>query len=265
MVVSRGFRLGFRGSRPNTAIVCRSTTRRSQIPAIREPPGQGFQVAPENSEAWRDPSRSKRRFRYVAVWTASVSEHRVRATVVVLVALIGLVGCSSDGGGDATPTTRPPVTNLTTSTTLPNGAAEKQQVAAAYQAADKAFLDASMIPDPEFPAFLATHTGPMLDQSTKVLKAFKLQGLVGRLPANAKYRSEIDVGTVRIDADVAVFNVCAVDDSQRVEKSTGRVVGGSGIDTSLIQVAMQRVGGSWRLAERKELQHWSGEAGCAAR
>jgi hypothetical protein len=139
-----------------------------------------------------------------------------------------------------------------------------QQVADAYKAADKAFLDAAAIPDPVFPAFVAAYSGPMLDQSTKVLKAFKLQGLFGRLPPNSKYRNDIDVASMRINGDVAIFNVCAVDDSQRVEKASGRVVGG-GLNTVLIQVAMRRDGGTWKLAERKELQRWTGEAGCAAR
>jgi hypothetical protein len=168
-------------------------------------------------------------------------------------------GCGDNGSREATPTTRSSVTTSSTTTV----ADERGAVANAYRAADKANLDAAAIPDPEFPALLATHTGPMLEQRQKVLKAFELQGLVGRLPANSKYRNVLPVGSMRVTGDVAVFDVCAVDDSERVEKASGKVVGG-GLNTVLIEVAMQRVSGSWKLAERKELDRWTGEAGCAA-
>lgn len=189
---------------------------------------------------------------------------RVFALTFALLAVAA--GCgSSHSNKAATSTTRPATPTTVDSTMVDSSAATTQQVADAYRAADKANLDAAAIPDPMFPALLATHTGPMLDQRRKVLKAFKLQGLIGRLPANSKYRNDIDSGAMRINGDVAIFKVCAVDDSQRVEKATGRVVGGGGVDTSLVEVAMRRDGGAWKLAERKELQHWTGETGCAAR
>ena len=190
-----------------------------------------------------------------------------RRAFVLAFSLLALTAACSSSHSDraATSTTRPTTSMTASSTTADSDAATTQQVADAYNAADKANLDAAAIPDPIFPALLATHMGPMLDQRQKVLKAFKLQGLIGRLPPNSKYRNDIDVASIRINGDVAIFNVCAVDDSQRVEKATGRVVGGGGVDTSLIQAAMRRDAGDWKLAERKELQHWTGESGCAAR
>lgn len=195
--------------------------------------------------------------------TTSTPHRRVLGLTFCLLALGAACG-SSHSDRASTLSTRRTTSTTAGSTTVDSGAATTQQVADAYKAADRAFLDAAAIPDPMFPAFVAAYRGPMLDQSTKVLKAFKLQGLFGRLPPNSKYRNDIDVASMRITADVAIFNVCAVDDSQRVEKATGRVVGG-GLNTVLIQVAMRRDGGTWKLAERKELQRWTGEAGCAAR
>lgn len=191
----------------------------------------------------------------------STLNRRVLALAFSLLALAA--GCGSSHNNKAATSTTRPATPTTASSTVVSGATMAQQVADAYKAADEAFLDAAAIPDPMFPAFVAAYTGPMLDQSTKVLKAFKLQGIFGRLPPNSKYRNDIDSASMRINGDVAIFNVCAVDDSQRIEKATGRVVGGGGVDTSLIQVAMRRDSAGWKLAERKELQHWTGEAGCA--
>lgn len=235
---------------------------RAAPPRIPGLTGEVFPIAPAKSDKRSSPRRSDRRFRNVPAGLTSTLNRRVLALAFSLLALAA--GCgSSHNNKAATSTTRRATPTTASSTTVVSGAAMAQQVADAYRAADKANLDAAAIPDPIFPALLATHTGPMLDQRQKVLKAFKLQGLIGRLPPNSKYRNDIDVASIRINGDVAIFNVCAVDDSERVEKATGRVVGG-GLNTVLIQVAMRRDGDAWKLAERKELQRWTGESGCAA-
>ncbi|HEX7167071.1 MAG TPA: hypothetical protein VF230_08830 [Acidimicrobiales bacterium] len=131
---------------------------------------------------------------------------------------------------------------------------------AAYEAASRAFVEAAAIPDPDHPQLAATHTGPMLEQRRGVLRALKLDGRVIRYPENSQYRT--DVHAVDVDADVAVFDVCGVDDGQRVVASTGEVISG-GVVTVLARAAMRRVDGAWLLAEREKVQEWEGVAGCA--
>ena len=112
------------------------------------------------------------------------------------------------------------------------------------------------------PALAATHTGPMYEQRRGVLLALQADGRVIRYPENSQYRVEIDEGTIEVDSDVARFEICGVDDGERVVAATGEVVAG-GVVTVEAHVAMQRVDGVWKLAERQQLAEWEGVAGCA--
>lgn len=132
---------------------------------------------------------------------------------------------------------------------------------AAYEAASQAFIEAAAIPDPNYPALAATHTGPMLEQRRQTLRALQLDHRIIRYPQPSQYRIEFE--SVSITGDVARLVVCVVDDGERVEKDTGRVIA-SGVGTVRGTAAMQRVEGTWRLAERREDQRWDGVAGCAA-
>lgn len=182
--------------------------------------------------------------------------------VLALVAVLALA-CSDDddgGGGavasDSTTTTSDPTT---TTTTDPDEALEAE-IVDAYEASSRAFIDAAAVPDPEFPAFVATHVGPMLEQRRGVLVGLQADGRVIRYPPNSQYR--IEVQDVEIDGDVARLEVCVVDDGERVVVSTGEVVAG-GVGTVQARAAMQRVDGTWRLAERTQEAEWEGIAGCA--
>lgn len=189
------------------------------------------------------------------------------ARLVVLVALVLLsaAACSDDDGdggavsSDSTTstTTRPP----TTTTTDPTAALETE-ISEAYEASSRAFIDAAAIPDPNLAALVATHTGPMYEQRRGVLLALQADGRVIRYPENSQYRVEIDEDSFEVDGDVARFEICGVDDGERVVAATGEVVAG-GVVTVEARVAMQRVDGVWRLAERQQLAEWEGVAGCA--
>ena len=150
------------------------------------------------------------------------------------------------------------VSSSTTSTTVED---EDDAVGAAYEAASRAFIDAAAVPDPNFPAIAATHTGPMLEQTTNLLRALQLDGRFIRYPDNSQYR--IDVETVDTTGDVARMSVCVVDDGERVDRASGEVIAG-GVVTVQWTAAMRRVDGTWRLAERREEARWDGIAGCAA-
>ena len=173
-------------------------------------------------------------------------------------------GCSDDEPPVAAPTststTSAPSTSITESTsrTVPPAEAE---VRAAYEAASRAFIEAAALPDPEYPALLSTHTDPMLEQRRNVLLALKADGRVIRYPQPTQYSIEIE--TVEVDQDVARLVACVVDDGERVEAASGRVVAG-GTGTVQWRAAMRRIDGTWKLAERVEAQRWDGVAGCAA-
>lgn len=185
------------------------------------------------------------------------------ARLLVLVAVLAVASCSDDDGGavagDST-TTSTTRRSTTTTTTDPTAAAEAE-VEAAYIAASRAFIDAAAIPDPNFPALAATHTGPMLEQRRSVLFGLQADGRVIRYPPNSQYR--IEVMDVEIDGDVARLDVCGVDDGERVVAATGEVVAG-GLGTVQARAAMRLVDGTWRLAERVQEAEWEGIAGCAA-
>jgi hypothetical protein len=136
------------------------------------------------------------------------------------------------------------------------------EISEAYEVSSRAFIDAAAVPDPNLPALAATHTGPMYEQRRGVLLALQADGRVIRYPENSQYRVEIDEDSFEVDGDVARFEICGVDDGERVVVATGEVVAG-GVVTVEARVAMQRVDGVWKLAERQQLAEWEGVAGCA--
>lgn len=133
-------------------------------------------------------------------------------------------------------------------------------MAAGYEAASEAFIQAAAIPDPDFPRLAETHTGPMLEQRRETLLALQADGRVIRYPTPSQY--SIEVEDIDVEGDVARLVACVVDDGERVESATGNVVA-SGVGTVEWRVAMRRVDGEWRLAERLENARWDGVAGCA--
>lgn len=184
-----------------------------------------------------------------------------RLALVLGVALVLAVSCSDDDGGGAsagksTSTTR----RASTTTTVDPSEAVAAEVTSAYESASRAFIDAAAIPDPNSAAVAASHTGPMLEQTRKILRALQADGRFIRYPANSQYR--IDVENVDLSGDVARMSVCVVDDGERVDRASGNVIA-SGVVTVRWTAAMQRVDGSWRLAERREEARWDGVAGCA--
>lgn len=184
-------------------------------------------------------------------------------SAILVVVLLLVAACGDDDSNDATPPAESTTTTRrsTTTTTDPDEALEAE-VAAAYEASSRAFIDAAAVPDPDFAALAATHTGPMLEQRRNVLRALRADGRIIRYPPNSQYRVEIDDETWEVDGDVARFEICGVDDGERIVVATGEVVAG-GVVTVRARVAMQRVDGSWHLAERQQLAEWEGVAGCA--
>lgn len=172
-----------------------------------------------------------------------------------------LAACRDDGSTSATATTTVSFSLLTSSSTSTSTSVavrpEEAEVRSAYEAASRAFIDAAAVPDPNFPALAATHTGPMLVQRRNVLLGLKADGRVIRYPQPSVYRIQFE--SVEIDQDVARLVTCVVDDGERVEVASGTVLS-SGTGTVEWKVALRRVDGVWRLAERLENQRWEGMA-----
>jgi hypothetical protein len=173
-----------------------------------------------------------------------------RGSWVLLVALaIVLAACGDRGGSDtSTATTRRSTSTTnstaTSSTSLPDDAS----IRTAYEAANRAFIDAAAIPDPDAPSIAATHTGEMLRQTRDILRALKADGRVIRYPPNSQYRIVIE--SLETSGDVSRLHFCAVDDGQRVDAKTGQVIS-EGVVTARGEAALRFEGGAWKLAEQK--------------
>jgi hypothetical protein len=189
--------------------------------------------------------------------------------VLVAVALVLAtlaVACGSDGAPndvEGATSTSDPTTTASSATTEDPEAAQRQAVIDAYRAAEEAAIAASAppVPNPDHPDLLATHTGPMLEQRQDVFGGLRAIGRAIRYPPDSKYREEVE--SLEFDGeDVAILQVCAVDDGERIVVQTGEVIA-SGLSTGELTAAMQRVDGVWKLAERRKDREWEGEAGCA--
>ena len=184
---------------------------------------------------------------------------------MLAIAVLAAASCSDDDGGAVASdsTTSSTARRSTTTTTADPSEALEDEVEAAYVASSRAFIDAAAIPDPNFAALSATHTGPMFEQRRDVLLGLQADGRVIRYPPNSQYRIEVDEESIEIEDDVARFEVCGVDDGERVVAASGEVIAG-GVVSVHARVAMQRVDGMWKLAERQQIAEWEGVAGCAA-
>ena len=177
-----------------------------------------------------------------------------------------VAACGDDAGSDETDratSTSAPTTTASTTTSEDPEVADRQAVIDAYMAAEEAAIAASAppTPNPDLPALLETHTGLILNRRRETILGLRANGWAIRYPPDSVYREE--VALVEFDgADVAVLNVCAVDDAERFVVETGEVIA-SGLVTVQHTAAMQREDGVWKLAERREQQQWDGEAGCA--
>lgn len=193
---------------------------------------------------------------------------RQTMTVTVLGGALSLLtaSCSGDDTKNADEEPRPTTPESTTSTTLTPEEAAKQEVITAREAADEAQIDAlgPTTANPDLPALAETHTGLMLDRMTQTANGLRMSGITSRLPQNSQHRVEIE--SVEFDevdgAQVALLDVCIVEDAERVQASTGKVLQ-TGVVTFKSTEAMKMVEGKWKLAERRQDSVDEGVAGCA--
>ena len=190
----------------------------------------------------------------------------VAATGLALGLLLASCGDddAGDGAGGATSSTTATSSATTTATTEDPEAVERQAVIDAYLAAEDAALAASAppTPNPELPALLSTHTGLILEERQETILGLRANGWAIRLPEASRFN--LDVESVQFEGDnVAILEVCGLDDGERFVVETGEVIA-SGLVTVELTAAMERVDGVWQLSERREENQWEGQAGCAA-
>jgi hypothetical protein len=199
--------------------------------------------------------------------TTFVSGRAKRAmTATVIGGALGLLTVACGGSSqNAADKPHPPTTHAsTTTTTTPD---PKQEVITARQAADKAEMKAlGPQPNPDLPALADTHTGLMLKRIKDTANGLRMASIASRLPAGSKHR--VDVDSVRFQKvggkDVAFLEVCIVEDAERIDQKTGKVLK-SGIVTAQSSEAMQKEGGVWKLAERRQNSVDEGMVGCAVK
>ena len=193
----------------------------------------------------------------------------LRLLVLVLLAALLTVSCSDDNeptAASSTVVTSPttPTTRLSTTTTVAPDPADQVEadVVAAYRAASDAFLEAAAIPDPDFVALAETHLDPMLNQRRGVITELRFENRVIRLPEDSIHRIDPLSFELR-EPDVAVIEVCIVDDGERFDATTGALVTDGQPGTSRFEAALTRVDGRWLLTEQLLVEEWQGVAGCA--
>lgn len=192
---------------------------------------------------------------------------RRAVTATVVGGALGLLAVSC-GGGSEKSDDKPRRTTTTeeTTTTLDPEEAARQAVIDARQAAADAEIDALAPPkpNPDLPTLEETHTGLMLDRMKETAGGLAASGIAVRFPTNSKHRLDID--SIRFQTvegqEVAFIEVCTVDDSERVQVSSGKVAQ-SGVVTIKSSEAMKKIDGVWKLAERRQDSVEEGVTGCA--
>jgi hypothetical protein len=197
-----------------------------------------------------------------AAGSPSVTRHPLqgrccRVTLAALVLGVMAAACSESNRADDQPERRDTAADEQSTTTSQDG--ERDEVTDAFLAAGEAFNEAAGGPDPDYP-LERTFTGPMLAQARAIVEGLAADGLVLRYPGDSQ-RSQTVTSVEFRGADVAILQVCTVDDGRRVRQDTGEVVVG-GLSTVWADVAMNRVDDIWKLAERQETSRRDGEAVC---
>lgn len=173
-----------------------------------------------------------------------------RTLVPVVVAVALLAACSDD---EATPSITTsersePTTATTDASTTTTSVSAYDDVLVAYQAAKEAISPAFDPPNPEDPGILATYTGDALSRLQASIEQLQDQGLGGR----NTFESNPTVPT--ITGDTATLTDCFVDRTEIYNLADGQVQGPPEETIRLIEVTLQRVDGTWRIARSERTE-----------
>lgn len=171
---------------------------------------------------------------------------RGRTATVLLVAMLALAGCSSGSGSDATPratvaTTTPttrPVTTTTqaTTTTL----SPKEEVIAAYLAAQKQFYEIAADPEADLKSLEEHRTGAALSVVSSQLQQLRADDDQVSFPGGHPVATVTDVA---ISGSKATLVACTPNDVV-VTGANGQLVDGD-VYTAIADVTLERAHGRW--------------------
>ncbi len=195
--------------------------------------------------------------------------------------LVLLAGCGSDDDGATgsttaldrtTSTARPSTTGGATGTSSSTTPTSTDGSATTLDPANQAIVDAYVgywearlaantgTPNPQDPALAQYATGNQLEAVIAETQQNLDKGRAFQpAPNPANFRR---VTVVSVDGDRAEVQECFVDDTQVVERSTGRVLNDA-VSTQSVLGTLRLVDGSWRVSGSELVQRWEGVAGCA--
>jgi hypothetical protein len=172
------------------------------------------------------------------------------ATAVVL--LLGATSCSDDDDDTAE-------SSSTSSTTTPTTVSPEAEVKTAYLAFWDMFVRLAQAPDPSDPEIAQRSSGETLRKVVDGLTALR----------DSNQRSEFgphyqhQVLSVDVEGgDTAVLRDCAVDDSRRVDASSGDIVE-EAVVTELSEVTLIRGTTGWLVDHSTRLNAWEGAVVCS--
>lgn len=175
-------------------------------------------------------------------------------TLAVALSAIASACGGDDAGDSAPPATTVGMGEQMTTTTL----SQEDRVAAAYRAYWRMLERLSAEPDPTDPEIEKRATGSALGEVTDGLTTLQSLGRAARTGPQYSHQ----VLSVDISGKEAVVHDCAVDDSAVVDTSSGERLEGGTPATGLIEAALVRVGGHWKVAEVETLTTKEGIASC---
>jgi hypothetical protein len=185
------------------------------------------------------------------------------AAVVVLVIVVSAFVTACTGGPESTapaPGSIAPAVTGAPGTTASKWTPKQQEVVDAYLAAVHAELDASEVPDPNFPALVQTHSGALLAAFQERFADQRAAGERGRLPENTKFRVDVEEVEVTGPAD-AVLISCTVDDGVVFVASTGSVINND-VSALRLRATLAEDDVGWKVSDRQVLSQQEGET-CA--
>jgi hypothetical protein len=178
--------------------------------------------------------------------------------LVALVLGLGLFGCGTDAGSTAGPVN---TAYGAVATTQPRWTPAQQEVVDAYLAAVDAEVKASAVSDANDPALVTTHSGPLLAGFQRTFSERRAAGEAGHLPAQSKFR--VDVDTVTIDAPGSATVVeCTIDDAVVSVEASGSVVNDR-VTSFHLTATVEKNDGHWQVTDRHIDGQRNGDSGCA--
>ncbi|MGH9117608.1 MAG: hypothetical protein ACRD0A_06935 [Acidimicrobiales bacterium] len=160
--------------------------------------------------------------------------------------LAGCNGNETDGASQTTQvdetTTEAPTTTQATTTTL----TREDEVLAAYRAANQALVAAANPPNADHPLLAAHLTGRQLDVVRSVLRQQQANN-IGQVANPESHPRDVVVSGAS-----ARLTDCFIDRTQTIDLASGAPVGDPGETVLHLDVVMEHVQGSWKLAQLQQ-------------